>query len=238
MTTRIDEIADGLFQIHTPLDAVPGGFSFNQYLVRDDEPLLFHTGLRSLFPAVRDAIAKVMPIEKLRWVSFGHVEADESGSLNRFLEAAPRSEPLCGSIAAMVSMNDLADRAPRALRDGESLALGRYSVQWIDAPHVPHAWENGFLFIPELRALLCGDLFTQPGSEHAPLVTSDILGPSEQMRVQLDYFAHGPATRPVLERLAALEPRVLACMHGSAWSGEGGALLRELGSVLAPRSAG
>jgi flavorubredoxin len=234
MSTRIDEIADGLFQIHTPSAAVPGGFSFNQYLVRDDEPLLFHTGPRALFPQVRDAIASVLPLAKLRHVSFGHVESDECASLNHFLAAAPGAQPLCGTIAAMVSIGDLADRAPVALADGETLRLGRYSVQWIDGPHVPHAWENGFLFIPELRALLCGDLFTQPGAQHPPLVTSDILSPSEAMRARLDYFAHGPNTAPVLTRLAALEPRLLACMHGSAWTGDGAALLHELRTALAP----
>jgi flavorubredoxin len=234
MSTTIDEIADGLFRINTPSTVVPGGFSFNQYLVRDDEPLLFHTGLRALFPQVRDAIAKVLPLRTLRYVSFGHVEADECGSLNQFLAAAPHAQPLCGTLAAMVSIGDLADRPPVALADGESKTLGRYSVRWIDAPHVPHAWENGFLHIPELHALLCGDLFTQPGAEHPPLVDGDILGPSEAMRGQLDYFAHGPSTAPVLTRLAALEPRLLACMHGSAWRGDGAALLTELGVVLAP----
>jgi flavorubredoxin len=234
MSTRIDEIADGLFRIHTPSDAVPGGFSFNQYLVLDDEPLLFHTGPRALFPQVRDAVASVLPLEKLRHVSFGHVESDECASLNHFLAAAPSSQPLCGTIAAMVSIGDLADRAPIALADGETLRLGRYSVQWIDGPHVPHAWENGFLFIPELQALLCGDLFTQPGAEHPPLVDGDILTPSEAMRAELDYYAHGPNTATVLARLAALEPRLLACMHGSAWSGDGAGLLTELRRALAP----
>jgi flavorubredoxin len=233
MNTRIDEIADGLFRIHTPSTILPGGFSFNQYLVRDDEPLLFHTGPRALFPQVRDAIAGVLPLTKLRHVSFGHVEADECASLNQFLAAAPSSRPLCGTIAAMVSIGDLADRAPVALADGETLRLGRYSVRWIDGPHVPHAWENGFLFIPELQALLCGDLFTQPGADHPPLVDGDILTPSEAMRAQLDYFAHGPNTAAVLTRLAALQPRLLACMHGSAWTGDGGALLKELQLALA-----
>jgi flavorubredoxin len=236
MSTSIDEIEDGLFRIHTPIAGAPGGFSFNQYLVRDDEPLLFHTGPRALFADVRDAIATVLPLKALRYVSFGHVEADECGSLNPFLAAAPNAQPLCGTIAAMVSIEDLADRAPVALADGATRVLGRYSVRWIDAPHVPHAWENGFLYLPELRALLCGDLFTQPGAQHPPLVDGDILGPSEAMRAQLDYYAHGPNTPLVLERLAQLEPRLLACMHGSAWRGDGAALLNELKTALAPSS--
>jgi flavorubredoxin len=233
MSTQIDEIADGLFRIHTPNDAVPGGFSFNQYLLVDDEPLLFHTGPRATFPSVRDAIARVLPLAKLRHVSFGHVEADECGALNQLLAAAPAAQPLCGGIAAMVSVGDLADRPPVVLADGDTRRLGRYSVQWLDAPHVPHSWDNGFLYIPELRALLCGDLFTQPGAKHAPLVESDILASSEAMRSQLDYFAHGANTGAVLERLAALEPRLLACMHGSAWTGDGAALLGGLRAALA-----
>ena len=141
--TRIDEIADGLFRIHTPLSVVPGGFSFNQYLVRDDDALLFHTGPRVLFPQVRDAIASVMPLAQLRYIGFSHVESDECGSLNQFLEAAPNAVPLCGRIAAMTSVHDLSDRPPKVLADGESVQLGRYSARWLDAPHVPHGSERG-----------------------------------------------------------------------------------------------
>ena len=231
-TTRIDEIADGLFRIHTPDRSVPGGFSFNQYLLRDEDSLVFHTGPRSLFPRIRDAIAKVMPIEKLRYVAFSHVESDECGSLNQFLAAAPNAVPLCGRIAAMVSIGDLSDRAPKVLADGEALSLGRNTVRWLDAPHVPHGWENGFLMIDSLDALFCGDLFTQPGADHPPLVESDILGPSEAMRGRMDYFAHGPNTVAVLKRLAELRPRILACMHGSAWQGDGQKLLGQLSQAL------
>jgi flavorubredoxin len=234
--TRIDEIADGLYRIHTPFPDVPGGFSFNQYLLRDEQPLLFHTGPRALFPQVRDAIASVIPVKDLRYIGFAHVESDECGSLNQFLEAAPDAVPLCGRVAAMVSVHDLADRAPKVLADGESLNLGRYAVRWLDAPHVPHGWENGFLMIDGLEALLCGDLFTQPGAEHPPIVESDILGPSEAMRARMDYFAHGPGTGPVLKRLADLKPKILACMHGSAWRGDGGRLLRKLAEALSPAS--
>ena len=227
--TNIDEIADGIYRIFTPID-IPGagGFSFNQYLIADDEPLLFHTGLRRLFPQIRDAVARVMPVERLRWLAFSHFEADECGALNQFLAAAPQAEPLCGQIAAMVSVADYADRPPRALDDGESVALGRHSVQWLYTPHLPHAWECGFLMESATGTLLCGDLFTQGGSAHPPLIESDILGPSEAFRRQLDYFAHAKNTRAMLERLAALVPRTLACMHGSAWRGDGAALLRAL----------
>jgi flavorubredoxin len=233
--TRIDEIADGLFRIHTPLSVVPGGFSFNQYLVRDDEALLFHTGPRVLFPQVRDAIASVMPLTQLRYVGFSHVESDECGSLNQFLEAAPNAMPLCGRIAAMTSVHDLSDRPPKVLADGESVQLGRYSARWLDAPHVPHGWENGFVMIEGLNALLCGDLFTQPGSDHPPIVESDILEPSEAMRARMDYYAHAPNTGSVLERLGSLNPGILACMHGSAWRGDGAVMLKRLSKALDSR---
>lgn len=232
--TQIDEIADGLFRIHTPVQDVPGGFSFNQYLLRDEQPLLFHTGPRTLFPQVRDAIAGVMPLDALRYIGFAHVESDECGALNEFLALAPEAVPICGRVAAMTSVADLADRPPKVLADGERLELGRYAVRWIDAPHVPHGWENGFLMVEGLGALLCGDLFTQPGADHPPIVETDILGPSEAMRARMDYYAHGPNTREVLERLADLEPRILACMHGSAWRGDGGELLTRLADALTP----
>lgn len=161
--TSIDEIADGIYRITTPVSVVPGGFTFNQYLVVDDEPLLFHTGLRRLFPMVREAIVAVLPVERLRWVAFSHYEADECGSLNEFLGVAPHAVPLCGEIAALVSVNDIADRPPRALGDGEAVALGRHSVRWFSTPHLPHAWECGFLAEETTRTLLCGDLFTHGG---------------------------------------------------------------------------
>ncbi|TDG11373.1 MBL fold metallo-hydrolase [Seongchinamella unica] len=231
--TRIDDIGNGLYRISTPVspDTVPGGFSFNQYLLVDEAPLLFHTGLRRLFEPVSRAIESVLPLNELRYISFCHVEADECGSLNEFLQAAPRAEVLCGQVAAMTSVADLADRPPRALSDGEALSLGARTVVWLDAPHVPHGWENGFLFEQTTRLLFCGDLFTQPGSEHAP-VSDDVLDSSEQMRRTMDYFAHGANTGPVLERLAALQPQTLACMHGSAFQGDGAAQLRKLADRL------
>ncbi|MEZ5558059.1 MAG: FprA family A-type flavoprotein [Pseudomonadales bacterium] len=232
--SRIDAIADDLYRISTPVgeDVVPGGFSFNQYLLVDDAPLVFHTGLRGIFEPVSRAIATVLPLERLRYIGFCHVEADECGALNEFLEAAPQAQPLCGAVAAMTSIGDLAIRAPRVLTDGESLSLGRHVVQWIDAPHVPHGWDNGFLYEQTAGILFCGDLFTQAGSNRAPLA-DDVLDASEQMRAGMDYFAHGDNTGPVLERLAGLQPQVLACMHGSAFRGDGGALLRALRDRLA-----
>jgi len=232
--TRVDEVAAGVYRIATPVSILPGGFSFNQYLLLDDEPLLFHTGPRGMFPMVREAIAAVMPIERLRHVAFSHVEADECGSLNELLAAAPRAQPVCSAVAKMVSVDDLADRPARALADGESLSLGQRRVRWFDTPHLPHGWECGYLFEETAGTLFCGDLFTQPGAEHAPLTTGDILGPSEAMRAAMDYYAHSNSTNALLEKLAATKPKTLACMHGSAWSGDGGRLLLDLADALAP----
>jgi flavorubredoxin len=232
--TRVDEVAPSIYRISTPVDIVPGGFSFNQYLVADEDPLLFHTGPRRLFPLVREAIAAILPVERLRWVAFSHVESDECGALNDFLAAAPRAQPLCGQVAAMVSVDDLADRPARPLSDGETVTLGRSRVRWLDAPHLPHGWECGYLFEETTRTLLCGDLFTQPGSTHPPLTKADILGPSEAMRASMDYYAHAPETRSLLAKLAATDPATLACMHGSAWSGDGRRLLLDLAETLAP----
>ena len=233
--TSIHEIAPDIYRISTPVPpkTVPGGFTFNQYLVLDEAPLLFHTGLRRMFPFVKEAIARVMPVERLRYVAFSHFEADECGALNEFLAAAPLATPVCGQIAAMVSVNDVADRPARALADGEQLGLGKHSVRWFDSPHVPHAWECGFMFETTTAALLCGDLFTQGGADHPPVVESDILDPSEAMRKAMDYYAHAPSTQAVLDRLAAMNPTTLACMHGSAWRGDGAALLRALADRLA-----
>jgi flavorubredoxin len=232
--TNVHEIADGIYRINTPV-ALPGdvgGFSFNQYLIVDDEPLLFHTGLRQLFPVVAEAVAAVMPVERLRHVAFSHVEADECGSINQWLAVAPQAAPLCGTIAALVSIGDLADRPPRALADGEVVSLGRHRVRWIDAPHVPHAWECGFMMEEHTGTLLCGDLFTQPGSDLPALTESDILGPSEAFRLELDYFSHTRNAGALLEKLALTRPTTLACMHGSAWRGDGAALLRALAGEL------
>ena len=233
-STRVDEIADGIFRISTPVppSVVPGGFTFNQYLIRDDEPLLFHTGLRMLFDAVRAGIERVVPISTLRYVSFSHVEADECGSLNKFLAVAPQAVPLCGQIAAMVSIGDLADRPPRVMADQESLSLGQHVVQWIDAPHLPHGWECGFLAESTTRTLFCGDLFTQFGELHPAITESDILEPSEAARMGMDYYAHSPDSRRLLERLAATDPTTLACMHGPAWRGDGANLVRGLATRL------
>jgi hypothetical protein len=194
--TNIHEIAAGIYRINTPvvIENGPGGFSFNQYLLVDDAPMLFHTGPRRMFPLVRDAVASVLPVDKLRYVGVSHVEADECGSLNEWLAAAPAATPLCGTIAALVSINDLADRRAHALADQATLSLGTRTVRWFDAAHVPHGWDCGFLFEETTRTLLCGDLFTQGGADLPALTTADILGPSEAFRKSMDYFAHAPHT--------------------------------------------
>lgn len=231
--TNVHEVADGIYRINTPV-AIEGaaGFSFNQYLLVDEESLLFHTGPRKLFPLVREAVSRVLPLERLRYIALSHVEADECGSLNEWLLAAPRSVPLCGTVAALVSISDLADRAPRALADGERLPLGKHTVRWFDTPHLPHAWDCGFLMEEQTATLLCGDLFTQGGADLPPLTESDILGPSEAFRHGMDYFSHTPKADVMLERLALTNPTTLACMHGSAWHGDGANLLRELARAL------
>ena len=226
--TNVHEIASGIYRINTP---VPG-FSFNQYLIVDNDSLLYHSGPRKMFSLVREAVASVIPVERLRYIAFSHVEADECGSLNDWLAAAPQAVPLCGSVAAMVSMEDLADRSPKSIADGETLSLGEHSVQWFDTPHLPHAWECGHMLEQQTRTLLCGDLFTQGGDKLPALTESDILGPSEQFRLQMDYYSHSRNEREMLERLAATEPQTLACMHGSAWQGDGAGLLKALADNL------
>ena len=231
--TRIDEIAGGIYRITTPFpDLLPGGFSFNQYLVVDDEPLLFHTGLRRMFPLVREAIEAVIPVTRLRYLGLSHFEADECGSMNEFLAVAPSARPLASALGAMVSVNDVADRPGRGLADGEEFSTGAHRLAWIYTPHVPHGWDCGVLFDQATQTLLCGDLFTQGGSDNPPLTEQEVLGPSERFRKPLDYFAHSAGSSAILEKLAALGPTTLACMHGSAFRGDGSALLRGLSAIL------
>lgn len=237
MTTiapSIHEIAPDTYRVSIPLPgALGGGFSFNQYLVVDEMPLLFHTGPKKLFPQIRAQIEKVLPLERLRYIAFSHVEADECGSLPEFLAAAPQSRPVCSEVAAMVSISDLVDVEPLGMADGQALDLGRHRLVWQSTPHLPHGWECGYLFDATTGTLFCGDLFTQPGIGERPLIEDDILAPSEAFRLQMDYYAHAPNTMQMLDRLAALEPGRLACMHGSAWRGNGAKLLRSLGPALA-----
>jgi flavorubredoxin len=186
--TNVQEIADGIYRINTATDKVPGGFSFNQYLILDDEPLLFHTGPRKMFPLVREAVESLIPIGFLRFIALSHFKADECGSLNEWLACAPQSVPVCGKIAAMVSVDDFADRPARALAHGEALSLGKHLAKWLDAAHLPHGWETGYLMDTGTRTLFCGDLFTQGGSGATAVTERDILEPSEVFRKPMDYF--------------------------------------------------
>lgn len=233
-STRIDEVEEGIYRISTAAPGVPGGFSFNQYLIVDEQPLLFHSGPRAFAAGIRRAIASVLPLSRLRFIGFSHVEGDECGGLASLLEAAPHAVPVCSRVAAMVSGADVSPVPVRPLADDERLVLGRRTLRWIDTPHVPHGWDAGLMFEETTRTLLCGDLFTQPGDGADALVESDILCPSEAFRGAMDYFAHAPQTADVIGRLAALEPRTLACMHGSAWRGDGRSLLGALARVVGP----
>lgn len=231
--TRIDEIAEDVFRISTPIaNPVTNGFTFNQFLIRDERPLLFHMGPRRLFPGTRRAIESVLPTRSLAWLAFSHWEQDEMGALDELLTLAPEARPVCSVVAGFTSIEDAVDRPPHTMTDGDTLSLGRRTVRWIDAPHVPHGWDCGFLFEESTRTLFCGDLFTQGGSAHPPFVETDLVGPSEEMRKTLDYFAHAPHTRVTIERMAALRPEVLACMHGTSFRGDGPAQLRLLIDVL------
>lgn len=231
--SAISEIEANIYRVNIPVTPPGlGSFSFNQYLIVDDAPLLFHTGPRRLFSEISQAVAQVIPLQRLRFIGLSHFEGDECGSLNEFLAAAPNAMPLCGQIAAMTSIGDVADRPPHVLGDGETLTLGHHSLRWIDTPHLPHAWECGFLMETQTATLLCGDLFTQGGADNPALTEADILGPSEAFRRSMDYFSHAKNSRSLLERLAALNPRTLACMHGSAWRGDGAGLLRALADSI------
>ena len=235
--TSVDEVAAGIYRISTPLDIIPGGFTVNSYLVADDEPLLFHAGYRKLFPLTVAAVAKVMPVERLRWIGGSHFEGDEYGALNEFLAAAPGATPFGTEVGVLTSLNDFAIRPARGLKDGEEFSLGSRRMKWISTPHVPHGWDCGILFDVTTTTLLCGDLFTQPGANMPPVTESEVLTASEGMRGMMDYYAHATSTAATFERLASLQPSMLACQHGSAYRGDGAALLRELSAMVEKGSA-
>jgi flavorubredoxin len=229
--TRVDEVADRIYRISTPITEVPGGLSFNQYLVPADQPLLFHTGPRKLCSLVEQAISSLMPVSKLQFIAFSHYECDECGSMDELLRLAPDAVPLCGQISAMVNGNCF-EKPPRALAHGETLPLGSHRVRWFDTPHLPHAWDCGYLMEEETGTLLCGDLFTQGGIDLPPLTSSDILESSELFRKQIDYYSHTKNVHSLMVPLAEANPTTLACMHGSAWQGNGAGLLVALAEAL------
>lgn len=236
METRIDEIGAGIYRLSTLAAGIapPAGFTFNSFLIRDEEPLLFHCGLRKMFPLVSAAVARIIPIESLRWIAFGHFEADEAGSMNEWLAAAPRAEVAHGLIGSMVSVADMADRPPRVLANGETLELGGKRVRYIDTPHVPHGWDAGVIFEETTDTLFCGDLFTHIGDGPA-LTAADIVAPAMAAEEVFRYTSLGPATAPTIRELARLAPRTLALMHGSSFCGDAPAALHALADHYATR---
>lgn len=230
METKITEIADGIFRLSTFIPQVPPtGLAFNQFLIRGEWPLLFHTGMRGLFPIVREAVAKLIQPEELRWISFGHYEADECGSMNDWLAIAPQAQITHGMTACGVSLNDMADRAPRMLQHGEIIDLGGKRARYLDTPHVPHGWEAGLIYEETTGTLLCGDLFTQYGDCDAA-TESDIVGAAIASEDIAGYSALNPAMGTTLRKLSELKPRTLALMHGPAFTGDCAAALLALGA--------
>jgi flavorubredoxin len=232
MDTKVDEIADGIYRLSTWVEEVapPAGFTFNQFLVDAEQPLLFHTGPRAMFPLVSEAVARVLPVERLRWITFGHVESDECGSMNDWLAAAPDAQVAHGMVGCMVSLNDMADRPPRPLADGEVLDLGGKQVRHIDTPHVPHGWEARVLFEETTATLLGGDLFTAIGN--GPAVTSDdIVGPAMEAEAIFRATCLAPDTAATMRRLGDLQPATIALMHGSSYRGDGAKALDDLATA-------
>ncbi|HWK87395.1 MAG TPA: MBL fold metallo-hydrolase [Xanthobacteraceae bacterium] len=230
METRIAEIADGIYRLSTyvPDIAPPDGFTFNQFLVLGDEPLMFHTGLRRMFPLKRAALSRIIAPERLRWIAFGHYEADECGSMNDWLAIAPNASVAHGQTGCLVSLNDMADRAPRVLADGETIELGRgKKVRYIDTPHTPHGWDAGVMYEESTGTLLCGDLFTQLGGGPA-LTGGDIVGPAIAAEDIFKYSSLNPEMGTTIRSLSALSPRTLALMHGPSFTGNCTAALHAL----------
>lgn len=243
MSTTVTEIAADVFRIST--FAPDYGIQFNQFLVRDDEPFLMHTGFKRDFAATRDAVGSVLDPARLRWIGYSHFESDECGALNEWLAAAPQAQAVCSVVGVMVNLTDFAARPARPLKDGEVLTTGRHRLRFLATPHVPHGWDAGLFFDETSRTLFTSDLFFQPG-EPEPLTTADIVGPARaamiggQSSPLANDMPYTPYTDATLQRLAALEPQVLATMHGSSYRGDGGRAVRELAEVirqvLAPRS--
>ncbi len=234
METQVEEIAEGIYRLST---FVPeANFMFNQFLVDAEEPLLFHAGLQRLFPLVSAAATGVVPLERLRWITFGHVEADECGGMNHWLSAAPGAEVAHPTMGCIVSVDDLADRPPRRLSDGEVIDLGGKRIRSIDTPHVPHGWDAHVLFEETTGTLLCGDLFTAMGPSPA-LTEEDLLEPALQAEDVFRATCLTPETAPTIRRLAAIEPTTLGLMHGPSFGGDAAGQLRRLADAYEERHA-
>jgi flavorubredoxin len=236
MQTSVHEIADGTYRLSTYLPEItPEGFTMNQFLVDGEEPLLFHCGPRALFPLVSEAVSRVLPVERLRWITFGHVEADECGSMNQWLAAAPHAQVAHGELGCMVSIADMADRPPLPLAEGEFLDIGGHRLRQISTPHVPHAWEAQVLFDETSGTLLCGDLFTQVGNGPALVHDADVVGPALAAEEMFHATSLTASTAPTMRTLAELAPRTLALMHGPSFTGDCAAALRDLADGYAAR---
>lgn len=231
----ITEIAPNVHRISILFPEI--NLQFNHFLVVDDEPLLYHTGMRRMFPGVLEAVKRVIDPAALRWIGFGHFEVDECGSLNDWLKVAPRAQAVSGVVGALVNLADFADRPPRALNADETFSTGQYRFRYRPTPHLPHGWDAGVLFEETQRILFCSDLFTHNGDVE-PLTEGDILGRARQSLIDfqtgplMDYMPYTPNTRPLLENLAALKPRTLATMHGSSFTGDCATALIELDGVM------
>jgi flavorubredoxin len=232
METRVDEIADRIYRFSTLIPGVagPAGLTFNQFLIDADEPLLFHTGMRPLFPMITATMARVIDPAKLRWITFSHVESDECGTLNEWLALAPKATPAHGRIGCNIWLNDMADRPPRALANGEVLDLGGKKIRRLDTPHLPHCWDAGLIYEETTGTLFTSDIFTQPGDGPAR-TEGDIVGPATALEKVLPFTAVSPDTVTMLRKLAALSPRNLALMHGPTFSGDGKRALESMASV-------
>jgi flavorubredoxin len=231
----VTEIAPDVYRICTYFPEMD--LQFNQFLVKDEEPLLFHTGMKALFPMVREGVATVIDPSKIRWISFSHFEADECGSLNEWLQIAPNAQAACSMVGALVSVNDFAQRPAKGMIDDEVLSTGQYRFRFIQTPHVPHCWEAGLLFEETNATLLCSDLFHQ-GGDVEPLTESDVIDRAQKTLVEYqagpfaNYMPYTKNTDSIMQRLASLKPRTIVPMHGSAYAGDGERAIRELGVVM------
>ena len=233
--TRVDEIASDIFRISTY--SPDYNLQFNQFLVKDEEPLLFETGMKQIFPVVREAVARIIDPSTLRFVSFSHFEPDECGSLNEWLTLAPRAEAVCSVVGAMVFVNDGAIRPARGLNQDDLIQTGKYRLRFQSTPHLPHGWDAGFLFEEETRTLLCSDLLGHAG-DTPPLTHSDVVGAFRdttnafQSGPLANYMPYTPHTEAQIRQLAALKPRACATMHGSTFIGDGEKALLDMAVVL------
>jgi flavorubredoxin len=235
MTTEVSEIADKIYRLSTFVPQIgPTGFTFNQFLIDADQPLLFHYGQRALFPSISDAVRRVIALDKLRWTTCSHVEADESGALNKWLAAAPNATPAHGQVGCNIWLTDMADRAPRVLKNDEVLDLGGKKVRWLDTPHVPHNWDAGVIYEETTGTLFSSDLFTQMGPA-TPTTDVDIVEPAIATEKAVPYMPATPLAEPTLRRLAGLKPTTIALMHGPTFKGDGAAALTALADYYGKR---